>query len=163
MEKFLIENKGGYDYITSLEHGFTLKVIPPDKREEDPEYPPYQVVSAVFDEDEEPPAWVTDPNGEMPDDWVWDESNIYDFEGMNIYFADDDVIQCNKEKWIEAINYYCQLKLDKAVITVRPYNYNFEFSELNCDPETLQHLNGEITFEEYQKLMADKKSELKKA
>jgi hypothetical protein len=144
MENYQIEHKGGYDYITSVDHNFTLRVIPPQKQEdeEDKDYTPYTTVSAVFElpDDLEPPAWISDPELDIPEDWAGfdgGESEVYDFEGVNIDFRDDDLPTCNKELWLGAINYYCQLKLDKAVVALLPYNYQYEFSELNCAPETL--------------------------
>jgi len=143
MEKFIIENRAGDDYITSIEHGFTLKVIPPDKQDEERDYIPYQVVGTLF-ADSLPLEFpeCTD----LPDDTVVEflpgKGGGYDFQGVDISFSDDDVPGCNKPLWVEAINYYCQLVLDRELVTVFPYNYNYEFSELNCSPETLAFLNG---------------------
>ena len=144
MEQYIIETINGDDYITSLADNFTLKVIPPEKQHEDRAYTPYQVVGAVFEDDanEEPPAWMQDPNADIPEDWNWGEDLTYDFEGINISFADDDMAKCNKEQWLGAITWYCERIVGKVVVALSPYNYNYELSERNCTVETLTELNG---------------------
>jgi hypothetical protein len=127
MVKFRIERRDSDDYITNLEHYFTLLVIPPEKQPEGYELG-RQVVGADFASLHDKIVLGIDDQG-------------YDFESLEDAYFDDDSEHCNKEIWFETIEYYCQLVLDKTPQGYTAYNYDYDLSPENCSPECWNSLS----------------------
>lgn len=133
METFTIEKINGDDYITSNSYGLTLKVIPPDKQNDDVPYPAYMAVAAVFEDNRPDLIRESFESDEAFQDAVFDRVNgygdgeRYDFLSEDIAFKDEDTgSKSNKQIWFDAINYYCQVVLDKPVVDLVAHNYNYD-------------------------------------
>ncbi len=163
MIEYIIDTRDGDEYIISIEQGFTLKVIPPDEQDENYEYPPFKAVYAIFKEQAARILLLAklSPEEEMSlAEQLGDDYNTtYDFEGVDISYNGYDMSDCNHDIWLDAIRYYCNQKLDKDVIHIMPYNYEYELNELSCTQATLPFLKHEISFEEYQIEEAKAKNE----
>jgi hypothetical protein len=139
MEKFRIVSREGDDYITNLEHNFTLKVIPPGKQP-DGYALGRQVVGVDF-------CSFTDRLT-----LGLSEEAGYDFESLDNGYYDDDCKNCNKELWFETIEYYCQLVLDREPVGYTAYNYDYDLTEENCSPECWTALGGTTKIAEQDEL-----------
>lgn len=58
------------------------------------------------------------------------------------FFADNDVPECNKNMWMDAIGYYSQLKLNKTLYALNAYGYEYDYSKLNNSTQVMRILNG---------------------
>ena len=137
MAKFKIEQREGDDYITYLEHNFTLMVIPPEKQPEG-----YalgrQVVGASLTV--------------LSDYLLFGVNNkSYDFESLDNGFYED-----NKVLWYETIDYYCHLVLDVVPENFTVYNYEADLTGENCSPECWAALRGNAELQNKTMLLSEK-------
>lgn len=110
MRRFVIRRRHGHDYIRSVNDGFTLIVIPPEKQPES--YPlESQVIGVSFCEDN---------NADLT---RLESSVTYDFEGADIAYYGEDSECCNQHLWFEAIQHYCQKVLQKVPVSYIRYSY----------------------------------------
>jgi hypothetical protein len=151
MEKFIVESRNGDDFIVSVEYGFTLRVIA-DNEQNEGNYEPGRIVGAIYAEDLLLP-WPERLEFQSADDFEQAVQAFrtsiglkeYDFEGLDIQFADNDVKECNKDLWFDAIEFYSELKLNKTLVALNAYGYEYDYSVKNSATETILLLNGKIS------------------